>query len=448
MLLRLSIRTRLTLVYTTLLFVALMIFASGAIALLRYRLTARIEAALDRKIQGLEDFLRRETQPERAFKIPEEAVEYAFTQPEGHLMHVTDAEGNIVLRGDVVADPALTREKQFELYGKTYRARASGSLQPVEESTRELRLLLLSSAPFLLLLIGSSAYWMTRQALTPVDRMTEAASFISVHNLQHRLPVPSARDELSRLASAWNAMLSRLEESVGRIRRFTADAAHELRTPLTAMRTTAELALRRPRSSEEYKEALAQVVTISERMTQLADDLLMIARVDEAKSPTSLDHIDLVRIIQSVLTDMEPVFAARHQQVSTGLPNEPALITGSAADILRMIGAIVENATKYTPSGGAIKITLGTTWDGYALEVTDSGPGIPDEALDRIFDRFYRVDPSRDRNTGGYGLGLAIAKQIALAHAGSIEARPGADGGACLRVWLSKSGGPEKSELA
>lgn len=448
MLSRLSIRTRLTLVYTTLLFVALMVFSSGAIALLQYRLTARLEAALDRKIQGLEDFLRRETRPERAFKIAEEAVEYAFTQPEGHLMHVTDAEGNIVLRGDVVADPALTREKQFELYGKTYRARASGSLEPVEESTRELRLLLLWSAPFLLLLIGSSAYWMTRQALTTVDRMTEAASFISVHNLQHRLPVPSARDELSRLAAAWNAMLSRLEESVGRMRRFTADAAHELRTPLTAMRTTAELALRRPRSSEEYKEALAQVVTISERMTQLADDLLMLARADEAHPPASLEHIDLVRIVQSVLTGIEPLFVARRQHVSTEFPSEPALITGAPADIRRMIGAIVENATKYTPSGGAIQVTLKAAPDGYALEVTDSGPGIPGEALDRIFDRFYRVDPSRDRLTGGYGLGLAIARQIAVAHSGSIDAGPAEKGGARLRVYFRKTGGPDESELA
>lgn len=446
MLSRLSIRTRLTLVYATLLFVALMIFASGDIALLQYRLTARVEAALDRNLQGLEDFLRRETRPESAVRIPEEAVEYALTQPEGHLMHVTDAEGNIVLRGDVVAGPALTRDKQFELYGRTYRARASGSLEPVEESTRELRLLLLWSAPFLLLLIGGSAYWMTRQALTPVDRMTQAASFISVHNLQHRLPIPGARDELKRLAVAWNEMLSRLEESVGRMRRFTADAAHELRTPLTAMRTTAELALRRPRSSEEYKQALAQVVTISESMTQLADDLVMLARADEAQSPASLEHIDLARIIRSVLTDMEPLFAARQQRVSTEFLAESALITGSPADIRRMTGAIVENATKYTPSGGAIEITLEATPDGYALEVTDSGPGIPGEALDRIFDRFYRVDPSRDRQTGGYGLGLAIARQIAVAHSGRIDARPGANGGACLRVWFRKTGGHDEAE--
>jgi len=437
MLSRLSIRTRLTLVYTVLLFVALMAFASGAIALSRYRLTVRLEAALDRKVQGLEDFLRRETRPESASNIPNEATEYAFTQPEGHLMQVTDAHGNIVLRGDRIPEPALTREKQFELYGRTYLVRASGSMQPVEEFTRELQRLLLWSTPFLLLLIGGSAYWVTRQALAPVDRMRQAASSISIHNLEHRLPIPKARDELSRLALAWNETLSRLEESVTRMRRFTADAAHELRTPLTAMRTTAELALRRPRSSQEYKQALAQVVTISERMTRLADDLMTLARADEAQPPASFETIDLVRTIRSVLADMDPLFSARQQHVDTDFPAPPALFKGIPADIRRMIAAIVENATKYTPCGGAIRITLAASSDGYALEVTDSGPGIPEEALDRIFDRFYRIDPSRDRQTGGHGLGLAIARQIAAAHSGSIDARPAAHGGACLRVSLS-----------
>jgi signal transduction histidine kinase len=276
--------------------------------------------------------------------------------------------------------------------------------------------------------------------------MTQAASFISVHNLQHRLPIPGARDELSRLAAAWNEMLSRLEESVGRMRRFTADAAHELRTPLTAMRTTAELALRRPRTPEEYKQALAQVVTISERMTQLADDLLMLARAEEGQSPVGMEHVDLVRIIQSVVTEMEPLFTHKHQRLSMELPSEPALITGTSADIRRMIAAIIDNATKYTPNGGAIRILLSDSSNEYALEVIDSGPGIPDEDLDRIFDRFYRTDPSRDRHTGGYGLGLAIARQIAVAHLGRIEARRAASGGACIRISIRRTSVHDQEE--
>jgi heavy metal sensor kinase len=440
--LSLSIRTRLTLVYTTLLFMALMVFASSAIALLRYRLTMRLEASLDRKIQGLEDFLRRETTPEQSAKIPEETAEYAFTQPEGHLMQVTDADGNIVLRGDAVPQPALARQKEFELYGRKYRVRAAASTQPVEESARELRLLLVWSAPLLLLLIGAAAYFMTRQALAPVDRMTQSASSISVHNLEHRLIVPKARDELRRLAEAWNEMLSRLEESVERMRRFTADAAHELRTPLTAMRTTAELALRRPRTSDEYRQALAQVVAISERMTRLADDLLTLARAAEGMRPTSSEIIDLGSLLGSVLDEMAPLLAAKKQRMRVHVPDRPAELFGNAADVRRMIGSLVENATKYTPRGGTIEVTLRDVDDAYEVDVADSGPGIPEDSLVRIFDRFYRVDQSRDRLTGGHGLGLAIARQIAIAHNGNIHALAGTNGGACLRIRLNRRCGP------
>ncbi len=172
-------------------------------------------------------------------------------------------------------------------------------------------------------------------------------------------------------------------------------------------------------------------------MTRLADDLMTLARADEAQPPACFETIDLVRTIRSVLEDMEPLFAARQQHVCTDFPAQPASFKGIPADIRRMIAAIVENATKYAPCGGAIRITLAASSDGYALEVTDSGPGIPEEAIDRIFDRFYRVDPSRDRQTGGHGLGLAIAREIAAAHSGSIDARPASHGGACLRVLLS-----------
>ncbi|HYZ83472.1 MAG TPA: ATP-binding protein [Bryobacteraceae bacterium] len=438
MLSRVSIRTRLTLVYTALLFLALVAFAFGAIALLRYRLTARLEASLDQKIQGLEAFLRRETTPEGAAGIPEEAVEYAFTQPEGHLIHVTDMDGNVVLRGDVVTRPALTRVRDFELYGRKYRAFASGSMQPVEESVHELRLLLLWSAPLLLLLIGGSAYLITRQALAPVDRMTQAATAISVHHLEHRLAVPKSRDELSRLASAWNEMLSRLEESVGRMRRFTTDAAHELRTPLTAVRTTAELALRRPRSADEYRQALKQVVAISEQMTRLADDLLSLARADELVQPLNLETLDLRFVIRDVIDEMDPLFAAKAQQIEMVVPEDAAIIRGNYRDIERLLASLVENATKYTPHGGTIAVTLRAVDDAFELDVADSGPGIPEEALALVFDRFYRVDSSRDRMTGGHGLGLAIARQIATAHLGSIQAVPGVNGGACFRVRLAR----------
>jgi signal transduction histidine kinase len=182
-------------------------------------------------------------------------------------------------------------------------------------------------------------------------------------------------------------------------------------------------------------------------MTRLADDLLTLARADEAHIPASLENVDLVLTIQSVLADMKPLFATRQQHVSHDLPARPAVIAGVPADIRRMIAAIVENATKYTPGGGSIQVTLTAGADGYLLEVTDSGPGIPEEALDRVFDRFYRVDPSRDRQTGGHGLGLAIARQIAAAHSGGIDASRAANGGTCLRVRFGNAGKEPGADL-
>lgn len=439
MLPNLSIRTRLTLLYSGLLFLALLAFGSAAIGLLRFRLTSRLEESLDRRAKGLEDFLRRETTAARASYIPEEAAEYAFTQPEGHLLGVTDADGRTILRSDIVAQPALLRERKFELYGRSFLVRAAGSLGQVEETTRELTLLLVWSAPLLLLVIGAAGYWISRRALLPVDQMTRSASSISLQNLQQRLTIPATRDEVSRLAEAWNEMLGRLDESVSRMRRFTGDAAHELRTPLTALRTTAELALRRPRSSDEYRQALQQVVLISERMTALADDLLALARGEDATVLRTTSRVDLVATLREVVAEMEPIFVSKHQHVELSLPDAPAVLTVDAEGIRRIFGSLLDNATKYTPQGGEIRVSLKENESGIDMQVADSGSGIPQESIPHIFDRFYRVDQSRHRQTGGHGLGLAIAQQIVHAHHGSIEASTSKHGGACFRVRIPKS---------
>ena len=438
MLTNLPIRTRLTLLYSLLLFLALVVFGLAAVGLLQYRLTARLEASLDRRAKGLEDFLRRETTLAKASHIPEEAVEYAFTQPEGHLLGVTDIAGRTILRSDVVSQPALIRERRFELYGQTYLVRAAGSLQQVEETTRELTLLLVWSAPLLLLVIGSTGYWISRRALAPVDQMTRSASSISLHNLQHRLTIPGTRDEISRLGEAWNEMLVRLEESISRMRRFTGDAAHELRTPLTALRTTAELALRRPRTPEEYRQSLEQVVLISERMTALADDLLALARGDEGNVLRNQHVVDVALIVRSVVSEMEPLFTAKQQQVELNLPDSPAMLIADAAGIRRILESLLDNATKYTPRGGDIRVGLLERDDVFEMQVADSGSGIPHDSIPHIFTRFYRVDESRHRQTGGHGLGLAIAQQIVHAHQGTIEAIPATGKGACFHVRIPK----------
>ena len=289
-----SIRTRLTFLYSGLLSLSLILFATSAVWLLRQRLTDRVHESLAKRIQGVEDFLRRETTEKTdAAMIPVEIEEYASTQPEGHLIEVTDAAGRVLLRSQPAPSPSVAQEDVFVLYGKEYQVRATASLTPVEASLSELRWLLSVLAPLLLLITGGVCYWIGSRALAPIDGMTQLARSISLADLSRRLPVSPVRDELSRLAEAWNEMLGRLEGSIDRIHRFTADAAHELRTPLTALRTTAELAVRREREANEYRESLEQVVTLSERMSHLLDALLALARGDNAMPVRTVGRVEL-----------------------------------------------------------------------------------------------------------------------------------------------------------
>src|SRR5262245_26463397 len=187
-----SIRTRLTILYSALLFASLALFGTSAVWLLRDRLTDRVHESLAKRIRGVEDFLRRETTEKSAHMIPVEIEEYSSTQPEGHLIEVRDEAGHVLLRSDPAPSRSVTREDTFALYGKRYRVRAAASLEPMESSLRELRWLLTALAPLLLLLTGGLGYWISSRALAPVDDMTCAARSIGLADLSRRLTVPPA----------------------------------------------------------------------------------------------------------------------------------------------------------------------------------------------------------------------------------------------------------------
>jgi len=432
----LPLRTRLTLVYGGLLFLALAISGSAVITLLRYRLTHRMDAALDHRLQGVEKFLIRETTLATEHMIPLELEEYASTQPEGHYIEVLDERGKVLLKSAPVPPPSRSRQKSFSIYGKTYRTRASASEEPIEDSIQEIGLLLLGSLPILLVLIGLTGYWISSRSLRPVDEMTQAARSIGANNLSARLPVPPARDEISRLAEAWNEMLGRLEESFIRMQRFTADAAHEFRTPLAALRTTADLSLKRERDPEEYRESLTEVGMIAERMNRLAEGLLSIARGDLSPNRQDLERIDFRSLVSSVADEMRPLFDDRDLRLEVDVPPKVISIQADQDSLRRLLAILLDNALKYSYPGGQVTLTVQDGADGITMDVSDTGSGIPAEALTRIFDRFYRVDSSRDRKSGGYGLGLAIAQQIARAHQGQIVASSTVGEGSRFRLLL------------
>ena len=438
----LPLRLRLTLVYSALLFLALAVSGAAVTTLLRHRLTARLDSALDHRLQGVENFLVRETTAATQDTIPAELAEYALTQPEGHYIEVLDGHGKVLLKGAPVVAPVRERSKTFSLYGKEYRASASASAEPIDESIREIGWLMIGSSPLLLMLIAAAGYWISSRSLRPVDEMTQAARSIGANNLSGRLPVPRSRDEISRLAEAWNEMLGRLEQSFSRMQRFTEDAAHELRTPHAALRTTTELLLRRERDPQEYRDALLQVGAIADRMTALAEGLLATARGEHAADLQRLERLDLVSLVRGVAAEMQPLFDDKDLRLDVVVPPRAIRIEADSDGVRRVVAILLDNALKYSQPGGKVALSVDCGPGGPTLVVADEGPGIPAESLTRIFDRFYRVDSSRDRRTGGYGLGLSIAQQIARAHQGEIVAESVVGQGSRFRLQLPPISAP------
>ena len=229
-------------------------------------------------------------------------------------------------------------------------------------------------------------------------------------------------------------MLARLETAVKRLSQFTADASHELRTPIALIRTTAELTLRRERTPQTYREALRQIVAESERTARLIEDLLLLARADAGLPALPLERLELTPLVRDVCEQGQILAQARQLEISTEVPDEPVYVEANDPALRRLLLLLVDNAVKYTPAGGRITVSLDHDLHGATLAVRDTGIGIPDSALPHVFERFYRADESRNRDAGGAGLGLSIAKWIAERHNASLEAESVVGQGSTFRV--------------
>lgn len=280
---------------------------------------------------------------------------------------------------------------------------------------------LLASIPVLLLVSSAGGYFLSRRALLPVDRITASARSISITNLSQRLPVVQTGDELQRLAETCNDMLARLETAVGRIRQFTADASHDLRGPVSFIRTVAEVALRNPHVAPVGREALSDIVDEAEKISALLENLLTLARADADRADVALVPLDLRSVVEEACEIARPLAAAR-QHILSVAPDMPAAVSvrGDAASLRRLFWILLDNAVKYTPSPGHIDVSLSSSAREVIVAVRDNGIGISAEDLPRIFDRFYRSDPSRSQVEGS-GLGLSIAKWLAESQNGRLS---------------------------
>jgi two-component system, OmpR family, sensor kinase len=289
----------------------------------------------------------------------------------------------------------------------------------------------LLAAPVALLFAILSGYVLAAAALRPVEAMRRRAAAVTADSPGRRLPVPRARDEISALAVTLNDMLERLEAAFEHERRFVADASHELRTPLALLRAELELALRRPRSPAEYMDAIRSAVDETDRLSRLADDLLLIARGDEGQLPIRREQLDGRDLLDRVRTR----FAVRAAEL-----DRPLAVVGGAdvrfeADPARLeqaLGNLVDNA--FVHASGAVALSASRTNGVVELHVVDHGPGLPDGFADRAFDRFSRPDDAREG--GGAGLGLAIVELIARAHGGAARVDPAPGGGADVYIAI------------
>jgi signal transduction histidine kinase len=297
-----------------------------------------------------------------------------------------------------------------------------GQLEDNRTNMRHFTHGLLWAIPVVLVLSGLSGYFISRRALKPIDRLIASVRSITIGNLSRRLPVSRTGDELARLAETCNEMLSRLEATVGQINRFTADASHELRSPLAYIRTVAECTLHSGDLTEEATQSFRDIVTESEHATLLLSDMLLLARSDSGHADTAFEDVDILPILTDVVSKITSFAEDREQKLQLHVGTGPIYIIGDIAKLRRLFWILIDNAIKYTPHGGTIFVDVVTQEGDVAVVVQDTGIGIPEGSLPRIFERFFRVDSARSYQEGT-GLGLAIAKWICDIHMAKITVK-------------------------
>jgi two-component system, OmpR family, heavy metal sensor histidine kinase CusS len=444
-----SIRVRLILWHSTVFAVSLLGFAVVVWLATRAAVGNDIDTWLTFQADGLARFIQEETHGTTEAAVIEEAREFSSGLPKGSGIQLFDQSGRLLLSrpdaavGLVAAQPSTFTSDQSRLRAlsghvtigdQEYQFTLWRSLDLTEAALGDLRMVLMLMVPGLLLISIAGGWLLSRHALKPIDDVTEAARRISLQDLSRSLPVPNHGDELQRLCEAWNEMLRRLDDSARQLRQFTADASHELRTPVTLIRTTAELTLRKERTPELYQEALRGIQKDAEKLTELVQNLMDLARADAGQSKFVFNRLDLRELVSEVQRQAESIAAQNNLTLDVDLPPSELPVLGDRGALRRLLLVLLENASKFTPAPGRVSMRAKGIPGEVVLEVQDTGVGIPDQDLPRIFDRFYQADDSR--SGGGMGLGLSIAQWIVQGHNARIEVQSSVGSGSIFRVFF------------
>ncbi len=476
-----SIRIQLTLWFTGVLAVVLIVFAVATYLFLIYTIRLQTDNTLREISRTFAGGIERERQDsdeknpapdtEDAEAIREAMDDMRFRN---YQIFVFDADGKLIAAGNQTpsetslateqvtklaaefsnssaAESAFfnvpTEDSEFRLFakkkvdGRNFSVIVAHALDDEEELLERFRSILLISVPLALFAASFGGYFLARRTLSPVAQMSESAAAISATNLHARLPVKHERDELGSLATVFNSLLTRLENSFEQQKRFMADASHELRTPLAIVRGESEVALaKEDRPNAELRESLGIVHDESKRLTRIVEDLFTLARVDSGQFRTNFTEIYLDEFLTDCVRKVRVLAEKRNVSLEM-LAAEELPMSGDEQLLQRLFINLLDNAIKYNRTGGRVSVEAKKTGEKYEVTITDTGAGISADEQAKIFERFYRADLARSRTaetvTSGAGLGLSIAQWIAGIHHAEILLVHSDETGSVFRVVFS-----------
>jgi len=453
-----SVKFRLTIWYLVVLGALLLLFGIMSYFILSQSLYQNLDESLKTHTLALENSL----------DVWNGHVDLGITLQSGELVLLYGSDGSLlqvfgwgveVPHIDVLVAQALESHASF-LTARTangqkirlYAAPLSGELgigaivvgrstAEVTEVLQNFKNILIIAALTTMALAGGGGFFMAGRVLKPVERIRQTAQEIGESDLSQRIEVDS-EDELGRLASTLNQMIGRLDAAFSRQRQFTADASHELRTPLAIVQAESTLALRKKRAQEDYRRSLELISQEAEHMSAVVGKLLYLARIDAGKDQMNLERINLRELLTELSSHIEVLAWEKGLEFKLA-PLEDLTIEGDKVKLEQLFLNLLENAIRYTPSGGSISASIVREGKTAVIAIKDTGSGISKEHIPYLFERFYRVDKARSRAEGGAGLGLAICQHIAEVHNGSIEVESQVGKGSTFSVSLPL---PESSE--
>jgi len=451
----LPIRLRLTAWYFAVLAVVLSAFGVSAYLEMRHSIHRTVDEELQARAEGVHQLIVRVIQRGAEDDLQDGLREHTELRQGGALLQVSDEQGNWLYRSPVMSDYGVPRpasipkraidyagkdiplriwSEKVSVGGESYLIQTAFEMDDFYEALDHFALLLFISIPSLLVCAAAGGYWISTRALAPVDQITQTARTISAQNLSSRLVVPNTGDELQRLSETLNGMLGRLEAAFKKITQFTADASHELRTPVAVMRTRAELSLRKARSADEYRDVIAEVLTELEKTSGLIEQLMFLARADSGAETLRFNATNVSEVLREACHQGSALAEAKQITFQEQISGDSVWIQGDAGSLRRLFLILIDNAVKYTPANGQVEVSLQRN-NGYAVaEVRDTGIGIAEADLPNVFERFYRADKARSRESGGVGLGLSIGRWITEVHAGTIEVHSSPGRGSIFQI--------------